>query len=97
MKFLEVIKSRRSIRNYSDQVVEDEKLEKIAHAAILEAKQSPFHEQTIGPETAPAYIQFICQCGQRFKLPTQKAGQKGRCPKCQESLIVPMPGRGESK
>ena len=35
MKFLEVIKSRRSIRNYSNQAVEDEKLDEILESARL--------------------------------------------------------------
>ena len=76
---------------------QDEKLERIAREAIQKAEQPPPLGQTIESEAIPAYVQFVCQCGQRFKLPVQKAGQKGRCPQCQESLVVPMPGSVENQ
>ena len=37
-------------------------------------------------------LRFSCtNCGQKFKLPVERAGKKGRCPKCKASLIVPNP------
>lgn len=35
-------------------------------------------------------ITFSCgNCGQKFRLPENRAGRKGRCPKCKNVIIVP--------
>lgn len=36
-------------------------------------------------------IQFLCPYGHRLKVPDHRAGKKGRCPKCQQRVIVPVP------
>jgi len=35
-------------------------------------------------------IEFSCEnCGQKFRLPGEKAGKKGRCPRCKAIVVVP--------
>lgn len=36
-------------------------------------------------------IQFLCPYGHRLKVPDHRAGKKGRCPTCQQRVIVPVP------
>lgn len=36
-------------------------------------------------------IQFVCPYGHRLKVPDHRAGKKGRCPKCYQRVIVPVP------
>ena len=36
-------------------------------------------------------IHFVCPYGHRLKVPDHRAGKKGRCPKCQQRVIVPVP------
>ena len=36
-------------------------------------------------------IQFLCPYGHRLKAPDHRAGKKGRCPTCQQRVIVPAP------
>ncbi|HUY92384.1 MAG TPA: hypothetical protein VMV10_26820 [Pirellulales bacterium] len=36
-------------------------------------------------------IQFVCPYGHRLKVPEHRAGKKGRCPKCYQRVIVPVP------
>lgn len=43
-------------------------------------------------------IQFQCKnCGQRFKVSDQKAGKKGKCPKCKNIIIVPREALAPAK
>ena len=35
-------------------------------------------------------IRFNCKnCGQKFKVSDQKAGKKGKCPKCKQTIVIP--------
>jgi hypothetical protein len=36
-------------------------------------------------------IEFLCPYGHRLKAPDHRAGKKGRCPTCQQRVIVPTP------
>src|SRR5436190_20876721 len=37
-------------------------------------------------------IRFVCShCGQRLSVGSHKAGKTAACPKCQESITVPLP------
>ena len=35
------------------------------------------------------FIRFNCRCGKRIKVPSQYAGQTGRCPRCRRPVQVP--------
>ncbi len=37
------------------------------------------------------FITFVCDCGQKIKVPAKHAGVKGRCKSCGRKLIVPTP------
>lgn len=37
------------------------------------------------------FITFICDCGQKIKVPAKRAGAKGYCRSCGRKLIVPIP------
>lgn len=36
-------------------------------------------------------IQFLCPYGHRLIVPDHRAGKRGRCPKCRQRVIVPVP------
>lgn len=36
-------------------------------------------------------IHFVCPYGHRLKVPDHRAGKRGRCPTCQQRVIVPVP------
>lgn len=39
-------------------------------------------------------IEFTCQaCGQRYRLPQEMAGKRGKCRKCQKPMTIPEPAR----
>ncbi len=50
----------------------------------LEAEQQRQEIEALAP------IRFKCPlCGKQISVPVEKAGQKGACPKCKSSMIVP--------
>lgn len=68
----------------------DAKLEKIAQAAVEKANaENPPQVSAAATVPTQSHIEFVCICGQRFRLPAQHAGRKGRCPKCRRPLTVP--------
>jgi len=36
-------------------------------------------------------IRFLCPEGHRLIVPDHRAGKKGRCPTCQQKVLVPVP------
>ncbi len=42
-------------------------------------------------EPDSTFITFICKCGQRIRVPAERAGAKGRCKACGRRLVVPTP------
>lgn len=40
-------------------------------------------------------VHFMCTCGSKtYSLPDSMAGQKVRCPSCQNIIVVPQPSEG---
>lgn len=45
---------------------------------------------TLEPEPlGNTFIRFKCDCGQKVKIHSKFAGQKGKCPKCKTSITIP--------
>lgn len=42
-------------------------------------------------------IRFLCPFGHHLVVPDNRAGKKGRCPECQQKVIVPVPNPVSSK
>jgi len=68
----------------------DSKLEKQARVAVENNKHAslPSPQSAVAP--APAMVRFQCPCGKQIKAPAKYAGKKGRCPQCQQQLIIPQ-------
>ncbi|TFG45792.1 MAG: rhomboid family intramembrane serine protease [Candidatus Brocadiia bacterium] len=35
-------------------------------------------------------IRFVCSCGKNIKVPKKFAGKKGKCPRCQNKILIPF-------
>lgn len=44
-------------------------------------------------ESDSKFITFSCDCGQRMRVPVERAGVKGRCKACGRKVVVPVPER----
>lgn len=42
-------------------------------------------------ESDSKFITFNCECGQRIRVPAERAGAKGRCKACGRRIVVPVP------
>ena len=65
---------------------------------VVEQKkaEAPVKEKAVAEEPAKkvkepgdGFIRFYCECGKRIKVPAERGGQTGRCPKCKALVRVP--------
>jgi len=68
----------------------DSQLRKQARTAVESTKQVSAPLPVPVSEPTPAMVRFLCSCGKKIKAPANYAGKKGRCPQCQQSLIIPQ-------
>ncbi|MCE5187158.1 MAG: rhomboid family intramembrane serine protease [Planctomycetaceae bacterium] len=69
----------------------DEKLQKQAVKAVEQAKETKPARTPVAIVQRPVTIRFLCQCGQRIKVPADLAGKTGKCPNCRQRIVIPSP------